>query len=198
MGQEWDEHAADWDSDPGPRAYAAEAFASLLPVLERGGLLLDGARAVDFGCGTGLLTERLVEHGAAVDAVDTSPAMLDALRAKVERHGWSGVRLLADIGELVGPYDLVVCSSVLSFVDDHPATVAGLTSTLRPGGILVQWDWERDGDDPDDHGLTVDEIRGTLVGAGLVEVVVGPAFELEVDGVSMRPLMGHGTRPRQD
>ncbi len=193
---EWDEHAADWDTDPGPRTYAAAAFESLLPVLQRNALSLDCARVCDFGCGTGLLTEHLVARGAIVDAVDSSPAMLDALRSKVERRGWTIVRLLTELPDDAGPYDLIVCSSVLSFVDDHPATVSRLATTLRPGGLLVQWDWERDVDDPDDHGLTADEIRSALDDAGLVDVAVGPAFEIEVDGTTMRPLMGQGTAPR--
>lgn len=196
MGHEWDEHAADWDSDPGPRAYADAAFASLMPLLDRYEIALDGAHVLDFGCGTGLLTERLVGHGAVVDALDTSPAMLDVLRGKVERNGWSTVRTISDPTEAGGPYDLVVCSSVLSFVDDHPGTVDRLVSSLRPAGVFVQWDWERDDTDPDDHGLTVEEIRVTLVNAGLGDVAVGPAFELQVDGEQMRPLLGHGSRLR--
>ena len=192
---DWDEHAADWDADPGPRAYASAAFESLLPVLERHAVALGGAHVCDFGCGTGLLTEHLVGSGATVDAVDTSTAMLDALRTKIERHGWTGVRTYDDLAEAVGPYDLVVCSSVLSFVDDHRGTVDRLVASMRPGGVLVQWDWERDVDDPDDHGFTVGEIRTALTGSGLVDVEVEAAFEIEVDDMVMRPLIGHGRRP---
>ncbi|MEO1060950.1 MAG: methyltransferase [Actinomycetota bacterium] len=192
---DWDDHAADWDADPGPRAYAAAAFDSLLDVLAGHGLDLGGARVCDFGCGTGLLTELLVERGAVVDAVDTSPAMLDVVRSKVAQRNWSEVRIFAGLGEAVGPYDLIVCSSVLSFVDDHPATVERLASTLRPGGVFAQWDWERDESDGDDHGLTASEIESALHGAGLVDVVVGQAFVVEVDDMQMAPLLGRGAMP---
>jgi len=47
------------------------------------GLALARAEVTDFGCGTGLLTERLVSAGAAVHAADTSQAMLDVLDRKV-------------------------------------------------------------------------------------------------------------------
>ncbi|NQU36936.1 MAG: SAM-dependent methyltransferase, partial [Actinobacteria bacterium] len=70
---EWDDYAANWDSDPGARGYARAAFLSLQPVLADSGVSLAGARVCDFGAGTGLLAEQLVAAGAAVDAVDTSP-----------------------------------------------------------------------------------------------------------------------------
>lgn len=194
---EWDEHAADWDADAGPRVYAEAAFGSLLTVLEHHGVDLERASVCDFGCGTGLLIERMVERTATVDAVDSSPAMLDVLRAKVDRNGWTGVRTFVDLDEASGPYDVVVCSSVLSFVDDHPGTVGRLVSMLRPGGALVQWDWERAIDAEDDHGLTPGEIGSALESAGLVDVEVRPAFEVEVDDLVMRPLLGHGRRPQQ-
>ncbi|MEM8904560.1 MAG: class I SAM-dependent methyltransferase [Actinomycetota bacterium] len=191
---EWDEHAADWERDAGPRAYAEAAFGSLLDVLDGHGIEPAGARVCDFGCGTGLLVERLVTAGASVDGVDTSTAMLDLLREKIERHGWSTVRALEHLASAVGPYDVVVCSSVLSFVDDHPGTVQRLATLLRPGGTFVQWDWERAVDADDDHGLTAEEISTALVAAGLVDVEVGTGFEVAIEDQVMRPLRGTGRR----
>ena len=194
---EWDELASSWDTDAGPRTYAAAAFASLVGLLDGDGPPLAGARVLDFGCGTGLLTEHLLEAGATVVAVDTSAGMLEVLDAKVARLGWRGVSTST---VLPGPsirFDLVVCSSVFSFLDDHPTAVAELASRLAPGGRLVQWDWERA--DDDDHGLTRAEIGDALTGAGLTAVEVRPAFTIEVDGQSMTPLLGHGRargRPR--
>lgn len=190
---EWDGLAESWDSDAGPRAYAAEAFASLVEMLDGDGPPLDGARVLDFGCGTGLLVEHLVGAGSTVVAVDTSVGMLDVLEAKVARHGWREV-LTSTV--LPGPserFDLVVCSSVCSFLDDHPATVAELAARLAPGGRFVQWDWERT--DDRGHGLTRAEIADALVGAGLVDVEVRTAFTIVLDGQELSPLVGHGVAP---
>ncbi len=193
----WDQYADTWDGDPTTRAYAAAAFASLQPVLADHGLALDGSRVCDFGCGTGLLTQHLVSSGAAVDAVDTSVAMLDVLRAKLERHAWRDVRVATDLlgGE---SYDLITCSSVCGFLDDYPATVERLVGLLKPGGLFVQWDWERDSSSDDPHGLTRDEIRGALAAGGLAAIQVATGFDVSVDGQSVRPLMGHGQRPTTD
>lgn len=192
MGNEWDEYAAGWDDDPAARAYAAAAFDSLLGLVGPAGPGLGGAHVLDFGCGTGLLTERLVTAGAHVAAVDTSTAMLDVLRAKIDRHGWTGVVASTAVpDELVG-FDLVVCSSVCSFLDDYPATAMDLVARLREGGLFVQWDWERT--DDEEHGLTRREVRTALEGAGLLEVGVETAFAVEFEGMTMAPLMGSGRR----
>ncbi|MEM9467519.1 MAG: class I SAM-dependent methyltransferase [Actinomycetota bacterium] len=188
----WDEYADGWDDDPAARTYAEAAFASLVETLARFGRTLDGLTVCDFGCGTGLLTERLADTAARIDAVDTSPAMLARLATKAETHGWDHVRLSTEVPESVRGHDLVVCSSVLSFVDDLQATTTRLAELLGDGGVFVQWDWEADPADDEPHGLTREAIRTALEGAGLVDVRVDTAFELPFEDMVMRPLIGVG------
>lgn len=187
----WGEYVDDWDDDEGARIYARSAHEYLLRVLEDRAVALDGARVCDFGAGTGLLTELIADRVAHVDAVDTSDGMLAQLRAKIDRLAWRHVTASADVPTGVGEYDLVICSSVLSFVDDLGATVAALAALLRPGGVFVHWDWERT--DDDGHGLTRDEASGALRSAGLVEVAVEPAFRFQVEGELVWPLSGVGS-----
>lgn len=194
MDNGWDDYADGWDHDEGARAYSRAAFTSLQAALDRAGIALGGARAVDFGCGTGLLTERLVEAGVEVIAIDTSPAMLAVLEAKVRQRGWPGVTTTTELADAPAGNDLIVCSSVCSFLDDYPQTMTHLAGLLRPGGLVIQWDWERN-DDRDGHGLTRDEVADALAGAGLGAIVVETAFEVELDDQVMRPLVGHGRRP---
>jgi len=188
----WDRYADGWDDHEGARAYARAAFASLESVLDGTGIVLGGAQVVDFGCGTGLLTERLVDAGSEVVAVDTSPAMLAVLEAKIDRHGWTTVTTTAELADSPSGNDLIVCSSVCSFLDDYPGTAGQLTALLRPGGVFIQWDWERS---EDDHGLSRSEVTDALRSAGLERVEVETAFEVEAEGQTMRPLVGHGRRP---
>jgi 2-polyprenyl-3-methyl-5-hydroxy-6-metoxy-1,4-benzoquinol methylase len=195
MTDSWDEYAAGWDDDPGARAYATAAYKSLVSALEERGPKLLGAGVLDFGCGTGLLTEQLVGQVASIDAVDTSAAMLEVLRAKARAHGWTGVEPLGELELAAGPYDLIVCSSVCSFLDDYPATAADLARRLTPGGVFVQWDWERDDNDDDPHGLTREGISDALTAAGLDAVAVDIGFEAEFESMTMRPLMGIGSAP---
>lgn len=113
--------------------YERPAVAALIP--ER----LDGAHAVDLGCGTGYFTELLAARGARVTAVDASRKMLD------HTHGRAGdgVRcLLADISEPMpdiesGSADIIVASLVLHYARDLDRVFEELARILKPGGRLV-------------------------------------------------------------
>ena len=191
---EWDSAADRWDDDPIVRLYAGAAFRSLTDRLAALHGSLDGAAVCDFGCGTGLLTEQIVGPANRVDAIDISPAMLDVLRSKADRAGWSHVRLLSELPAEPQGYDLIACSSVLAFVDDYPATVAALVGHLSPGGLLIHWDWELDPGEDDPHGLTREQIQMALESAGLTDVEVATAFEVEVEGMTISPIVGSGRR----
>lgn len=132
-------------------------------------------------------------------AVDTSQGMLDVFQAKMVDRGWNDVRSSTELPTTLASFDLIVCSSVCSFLDDYPATVQAMAGLLVPGGFFVQWDWERDDDgdaeDPEDaHGLSRAEITDALQSAGLEHVSVDVGFEAVVEDQVMRPLMGHGRR----
>ena len=189
---EWDQYADGWDDDPAARSYAAAAFTSLRELLDESTVSLAGAAVLDFGCGTGLLTERLIGAGASVLAVDTSHAMLNVLGSKPQLADSSAVETSTTLPSSGERFDLVVCSSVCSFLDDYPASVVALLGLLKPAGIFVQWDWERA--PGDDHGLTRDEIVGALDAAGLGNVEVRIGFEVDFEGEPMAPLMGHGAK----
>ena len=191
----WDEHAATWDDDEAVRAYAAAAASSLRDELARRGHRSRGARACDFGCGTGLLTEQLVEAYDRVDAVDASPAMLEVLDAKIERFGWHNVETAGELPADGPAYDLIVASSVFAFVDDYPGVVRRLAGRLAPDGVLVQWDWELDPSADEPFGLSRTAIDAALSAAGLTSVRVEVAFSVPIGAEVMRPLMGSAQRP---
>jgi S-adenosylmethionine-dependent methyltransferase len=96
---------------------------------------------VDVGGGTGGFAVPFAALGHNVTVVDPSP---DALAAAQRRAAERQVRLTAVQGEadgldaLVGQgaADLVICHSVLEYVDSPAAAMAGIARVLRPGATV--------------------------------------------------------------
>jgi S-adenosylmethionine-dependent methyltransferase len=101
---------------------------------------------VDVGAGTGGFAVSLAGRGHRVTVVDPSP---DALTAARWRASEAGVTLTdvqgeaTDLPALVGEpdaggagADLVICHSVLEYVDSPSAALAAVARVLRPGGTV--------------------------------------------------------------
>ena len=130
-----------WQAPRYDRRWKGYLEASLSPTL--GALVLPpSARALDVGCGTGVLLERIRERGVEGWGVDLSPEMLGVA---AERLG-GGARLVrADAGALPFPdacFDAVASSSALHHWPDPTRTVAEMLRVLRPGGQMVLTDWD--------------------------------------------------------
>jgi len=99
---------------------------------------LAGKRALDVGCGAGLLCEPLARLGAEVTGIDAAPENVAA--ARVHSQG-SGLAIDYHAGELsalaLGQFDLVCCLEVIEHVADKQALVDALASHLAPGGLMV-------------------------------------------------------------
>ena len=110
-------------------------------VLER--LELTGNELVlDVGCGTGRLTEKLLERlpRGRVVCIDLSSNMLHVAREFLRpRFGDRVHAVLADATHLpaVGNADAIFSTATFHWVRDHPQLFRSLYSALKPGGRLV-------------------------------------------------------------
>jgi trans-aconitate 2-methyltransferase len=110
-------------------------------VLER--LPLRGDETVlDAGCGSGRVTEQLLERlpGGRVIAADAAPSMLVEARRRLERFGDRVQFVQCDLGQplpIDGPVDAVLSTATFHWVPDHGALFANLAAVLRSGGRLV-------------------------------------------------------------
>lgn len=99
--------------------------------------LLDGARVLDVGCGSGILAIAAAKLGAAsVLGVDTDPIAVEATEANAARNGLAS-RIRARAGSLPSgdaPYDIVLANLIASVL---VALGPLLSDELRPGGVLL-------------------------------------------------------------
>lgn len=99
---------------------------------------LAGRRALDVGCGAGLLAEPLARLGASVTGLDAAPENIAVARAHA---AGSGLSIDYRTGELAAleaePFDLVTCLEVVEHVADKPRFVRALVRHLAPDGLLV-------------------------------------------------------------
>jgi len=151
--ESWNARAADWDDDPDVVLYADKALETCERLVFANCPNLATASVLDFGCGTGLLTEKLSHRVADIHAVDTAQGMIDIVRNKIDTLNLDSVAATCvDILEpktplhqqALGRFDLITASSVCSFLPDYSLAMKRLSSFLKPGGVFVQWDWAED------------------------------------------------------
>ena len=98
-----------------------------------------GLRVLEVGCGPGVLTSWLADHGAAVTAIDISEQMIRLARRRV---GDRARILEADLAEPLSfaadaSMDLIVASLVLHYVADWTAVFGEFHRILATGGVVV-------------------------------------------------------------
>lgn len=99
---------------------------------------LVGRRALDVGCGAGLLAEPLARLGAAVTGIDAAAENVAAARVHAEGQGLAIDYRQGELDQLgEARFDLVVSMEVVEHVTDPAAFVAGLAERLAPGGLLI-------------------------------------------------------------
>jgi 2-polyprenyl-3-methyl-5-hydroxy-6-metoxy-1,4-benzoquinol methylase len=188
MSESWDDFAEDWDTNPSVIEYSNEAFDSLSEFIN-----LQGLHVLDFGCGTGLLAEKVALKAASVVAIDTSKKMIEVLNNKKILNLDA---LVVDINEgsvadspiLNKGFDLVIASSVLAFVSDYDATLSKLASLLKPGGILIQWDWMQG--DKEGSGFSYEAIKSAYLKLGFSIERIEEAFSISSENDVMSVIMG--------
>jgi trans-aconitate 2-methyltransferase len=127
--REWDADTYDAVSDP--------QFQWGTEVLERLDLRGDES-AIDAGCGSGKVTEKLLERipDGRLLAIDGSEAMIVKAR---ERLGDRASYMVADLSELrvEQPVDLIFSTATFHWITDHDRLFRRLRAALRPAGRLV-------------------------------------------------------------
>lgn len=104
-----------------------------------------GERVLDVAAGTGALALAAARLGAEVVATDSSPGMLERLRARVSREGPAGVATHVMDGQALelpdASFDAAFCIFGIMFFPDRSKGFREILRVLRPGGraAVVTW-----------------------------------------------------------
>jgi 2-polyprenyl-6-hydroxyphenyl methylase/3-demethylubiquinone-9 3-methyltransferase len=104
---------------------------------EHGRRPLEGKRALDVGCGAGLLAEPLARLGAEVTAIDPADELIAAAREHAAGQGLAIDYRVAAVETVTGEFDLITTMEVIEHTADPQLFLNALAQRLAPDGLLV-------------------------------------------------------------
>jgi 2-polyprenyl-6-hydroxyphenyl methylase/3-demethylubiquinone-9 3-methyltransferase len=99
---------------------------------------LSGMRALDVGCGGGVLAEAMAKRGAQVSGIDLAAKLLKVAELHALESGVTVDYRQTSAEDLAqkeaGRYDVVTCMEMLEHVPDPGSVVRACAALVRPGG----------------------------------------------------------------
>ncbi|MBI9068437.1 MAG: class I SAM-dependent methyltransferase [Salinivirgaceae bacterium] len=199
MNTHFDDHAVTWDNDP-KKIERATAFAIEINKFIKPNRKLD---ALEFGCGTGLLSFQLKDFFKTITLADNSEGMINALQEKIAKNNIQHFKpLYLDEASSKLPnkaFDVIYTLMTLHHIHDLDGIIKKLYDSLKNGAYLCIADLvKEDGTfhskfpDFDGHkGFDKKELSKLLASMGFEMVHYSICYEIERafdDGVIKYPL----------
>jgi ubiquinone/menaquinone biosynthesis C-methylase UbiE len=154
----FDSKARQWNDNPVFRERGlkiADAIRRAVPLHRR-------MNALDYGCGTGLLSFPLKDRLGTILMADSSGGMLEVVNEKIATQGVRNMTTL-QLDLLAGPvptqrFDLIVTAMTLHHVPDTDRILSLFHELLNPGGYLCIADLDQE--DGSFHGTEIDVHHG--------------------------------------
>ncbi len=137
--------ALQWDENPRRVALAQAVAKAIIAAITPH----NSMNALEFGCGTGLVTLEMSPLVKKLVAVDTSTEMMNALQQKIKAFEISNIETVcldllspsvADVYQ--GTFDLIYASMTLHHIADTAGFLNRIASFLSPGGTIALADLE--------------------------------------------------------
>ncbi len=181
----FDDKAKTWDSDP-VKQERAEAVAAAI----RQRIPLSSTwRALEYGCGTGLLSFVLYTDLGSIILADASPGMLAVLEAKLaaaQIDHLHPLRLDLTCDPLPSDrYDLIYSLMTLHHVADIESLLRNFHALLQPGGWLAIADLDQEDGSfhgvgfTGHHGFDREVLRAQLMAAGFSGVEFSSCYRMK-------------------
>lgn len=180
----FDEQAPNWDSDKRVQraSYISKAIEKVVDTNRN-------HNAMEFGCGTGLVSFNLYDKFNSIALVDMSAGMIDKLNLKIKEQNIANMKAFRmDINkshEGLGRYDVIYTSMAMHHIIDIETTIRNLFNLLNEGGSLCIVDLnEEDGSFHSDdkefeghNGFNQQELAGLLNKIGFKDIYSGTIYK---------------------
>jgi 2-polyprenyl-3-methyl-5-hydroxy-6-metoxy-1,4-benzoquinol methylase len=188
---DFDAKAATWDDDPAKVERARVVAEAVLDAVA----VSPETRLLEYGAGTGLVSQSLADHVASVTLAEPSTGMRDVMARKVADGTLPAAARIWDLDLSSSPapnerFDLVVTVMTLHHIPDVVPVLDGFAALLSDGGHLCIVDLEaedgsfhsHDADFDGHHGFGRAELAEQLEAAGFTDVAFAHCHEVEKDG----------------
>jgi 2-polyprenyl-3-methyl-5-hydroxy-6-metoxy-1,4-benzoquinol methylase len=96
---------------------------------------------LDFGCGSGTITNKLSKSVKKIDAIDISKGMISVAKKQAENGSISNINYaqtsIFDDNIEENTFDVILSFNVLHYIEDMPSLLARINSLLKPNGIFI-------------------------------------------------------------
>lgn len=186
----FDKRALTWDDEyrVGRAKIIAQEIKNTVPINSE-------YTALEFGCGTGLISFNLYEELKNVTLVDTSKGMIQVVNSKIKEYNANNMKAYEkDINKefFKEKYDAIYTSMVLHHINNLQETLETLGAMLNEGGYLCIVDLTKDDgsfhknekDFSGHNGFEEGELKVLLNKAGLEDITYKVFFngKKEIEG----------------
>jgi len=96
---------------------------------------------LDFGCGSGAITNKIAKEVKAIDAIDISSGMLEFAQKQAKENAITNINYrqvsIFDKDFKDEAFDVILAFNVLHYIEDMPNHVVRINSLLKPNGIFI-------------------------------------------------------------
>ncbi|QLY78447.1 class I SAM-dependent methyltransferase [Clostridium intestinale] len=138
----FDDYAKKWDTDRriNRAKIISDEIANSIDINK-------GCSAMEFGCGTGLISFNLVEKFENITLIDSSRGMIDVVKEKIEKYEVDNMKPYAlDIfdEEIIETFDVIYTSMVLHHIQDISGLANKFYALLNDGGQVIIVDLDKE------------------------------------------------------
>lgn len=180
----FDEYAKNWDTDI--RIKRAKVVSSeIIKSID----IKDNSSAMEFGCGTGLISFNIYDRFKSITLIDSSHGMIDIVKDKIAKYEITNMTpyKIDILNEKVQSksFDVIFSSMVLHHIDDTFKIIRKFYELLNTAGTLCIVDLDKeDGsfhkNEPDfkgHNGFDQEELKNILIKAGFKDVEINTFYE---------------------